>query len=103
MLQLALQSRPEGSQECCALCGQAMECTAGNQLRTVDTDAPVCPDCAGKHAPDLAALVQLARTAERVSRSGRNSVFPPLSALLDLASAAEKYTCAVPAPLRKAG
>ncbi len=43
------------------------------------------------HAPSLAALVNLADAATRIGRIGRHSVFPPLTALLDLASAAEKY------------
>jgi hypothetical protein len=74
---------------------------AGHQFRTKDNLDPVCSECAGKHAPSLAALVDLARTAERVTRMGRHSVFPPLSALLDLASAAEKYTGSVHAGERK--
>jgi hypothetical protein len=103
MLQLGLQCRDESSHEVCAMCGKTILVAAGHQLRTVDRFDAVCADCGGKHAPSLAALVDLARTAERVSRMGRNSVFPPLSALLDLASAAEKYTGAVYSPHRKAG
>jgi hypothetical protein len=102
MLQLALQCRDDSSSEVCALCAKSIEFPAGHQLRTIGNLDPVCPDCAGKHAPSLAALVNLARTAERVSRMGRHSVFPPFSALLDLASAAEKYTGTVQ-PQRKAG
>ena len=54
----------------------------------------MCAACGRKHAPDLAALVNLASAAERVGRMERNSVFPPLTALLDLASAAERYSTA---------
>jgi hypothetical protein len=39
----------------------------------------------------LAALVHLAKEAERVARIGRHTVFPPLAALLELARAAETY------------
>jgi hypothetical protein len=58
------------------------------------TTDPVCQNCGRKHAPSLAALVGLADAAERVGRMGRHTVFPPLTALLDLASAAEKYASA---------
>jgi hypothetical protein len=62
------------------------------------TTDPVCQDCGRKHAPSLAALVGLANAAERVGRMGRHTVFPPLTALLDLASAAEKYATAAVKP-----
>ena len=39
----------------------------------------------------LAALVQLADEADRVGRIGRHTVFPPYTALLDLARAADRY------------
>jgi len=39
----------------------------------------------------LAALAHLAEAAMRIGRIHRHSVFPPLTALLDLANAAEKY------------
>jgi len=61
-------------------------------LFLADSDDPVCPTCGRKHAPELAALLNLASAAERIGRMGRSSVFPPLTALLDLASAAERYT-----------
>jgi hypothetical protein len=54
--------------------------------------APVCSACGHKHAPSLAALANLAEAATRIGRINRHSVFPPLTALLDLANAAEKYT-----------
>ena len=103
MLQRALQCRNEATMETCAACGHHIQMACGYQLRTIDNLDPVCPDCAGKHAPSLAALLNLGRAAERISRIGRHSVFPPLSALLDLASAAEKYTGAVSPARRNAG
>jgi len=51
----------------------------------------------------LAALVTLADAAERITRIGRHTVFPPLSALLELARAAENYTCSTLSASRKAG
>jgi hypothetical protein len=53
--------------------------------------APACRECGKKHAPVLAALLDLAGTAKRVGRIGRHTLFPPLTALLDLARAAEDY------------
>jgi hypothetical protein len=64
---------------------------------------PVCPECGHLHAAPLAALVRLARAAERVGRIGRHTVFPPLTVLLDLARAAENFTQATPPRPRRAG
>ena len=44
----------------------------------------------------MAALVNLAEAATRIGRINRHSVFPPLTALLDLANAAEKYVQTTP-------
>ena len=65
--------------------------------------AAICAECGRRHAPALAALVGLADAAARVSRMGRHSVFPPLTGLLDLASAAEKYAASAPPRQREAG
>jgi hypothetical protein len=78
----------------CGVCGEVCDAPSGNQLVLAATDEPVCTTCGRKHAPDLAALVSLASTAVRIGRMERNSVFPPLTALLALASAAERYSTA---------
>jgi hypothetical protein len=62
---------------------------------------PVCPECGKRHAPSLAALVELASEAERVGKIGRHTVFPPYTALLDLARAADQFTAAAPASPRQ--
>jgi hypothetical protein len=90
-MQFLLEHRDEIKNEPCGVCGQAVSAPAGNQLVLAGNTAPVCPDCARKHAPSLAALVNLAEAASRIGRIPRHSVFPPLTALLDLANAAEKY------------
>jgi hypothetical protein len=54
----------------------------------------VCERCGHRAAPALAALVDLADTAERVGRIQRHTVSPPMSALLELARAAEQFTFA---------
>jgi hypothetical protein len=64
--------------------------------------SPVCHDCARQHAPALAALLELARVAERVGHIGRHTLVPPLGTLLDLARAAENYTHAVNGPGKQA-
>ena len=68
-----------------------------------DGSGPVCRDCARKAAPSLAALMGLADAAERVGRIGRHTVVPPMTALLELARAAENYAHTAPPPRRRAG
>jgi hypothetical protein len=91
MMQVVLEYKPEATNEPCGLCGQPASAPAGMQLFLVGSTVPLCPECGRKHAPSLAALVHLADAATRIGRIGRHSVFPPLTALLDLANAAEKY------------
>jgi hypothetical protein len=90
MTQIVLRSQAAADEEPCGFCGRP----TGSQLVVAETAAPVCPECGRRHAPELTALLDLADTARRIGRIGRHSVFPPLGALLDLASAAEKYTAA---------
>ena len=91
MMQVVLEYKTEATDNPCGLCGQPASAPAGMQFILAGSSAPVCPDCGRKHAPSLAALVHLADAATRIGRIGRHSVFPPLTALLDLANAAEKY------------
>jgi hypothetical protein len=91
-MQCLLAYRDEIKNEPCGLCGQAVSAPAGMQLLLSGNSTPVCATCGRKHAPSLAALVNLAEAATRIGRINRHSVFPPLTALLDLANAAEKYT-----------
>jgi predicted CXXCH cytochrome family protein len=100
MMNLVLQYPPTAG-GACTLCGRPAA-TAGPQLVRADGAGPVCRDCGRKHAPALAALAQLAEAAERVAQIGRHSVFPPMSALLELARAADNYTHAGPGR-RRAG
>jgi hypothetical protein len=98
-MQFLLEHRAEISNESCGLCGQSVTVPAGTQLILVATSTPVCSECGRKHAPVLAALVNLAEAATRIGRINRHSVFPPLTALLELADAAEKYAHAAALPL----
>jgi hypothetical protein len=94
MSSFILRCCPNETKEMCGLCGQECIAPPGHQLFVAESHAPVCAACGRQHAPDLAALVNLASAAERIGRIERNSVFPPLTALLDLASAAERYSIA---------
>ncbi len=90
-MQFLLEHRDEIRDQPCGVCGQALSAPAGMHLVLVGKSAPVCSACSHKHAPSLAALANLAEAATRIGRINRHSVFPPLTALLDLANAAEKY------------
>jgi hypothetical protein len=95
MTQLMLQWKPTTTTDPCGLCGQPFQAGVGTQLVLAGNLQPVCADCGRHHAPSLVALVQLANEAERVGRIGRHTVFPPYTALLDLARAADNYSAAV--------
>jgi hypothetical protein len=96
MSQLLLRYSPTPVETACGLCGQQATWPAGTQLVLADAGQPVCPACGEHHAPSLAALLQLAEEAERVGRIGRHTVFPPYTALLDLARAADHYAGSCP-------
>src|SRR5262245_9022690 len=93
-----LRYHPEPVEGPCSLCGRPTVAAAGLQLCQVETGFPVCPCCARKAAPALAALLNLAGPAERVGRITQHAVRPPLAALLGLARAAESFTALIPAP-----
>jgi hypothetical protein len=97
MTPLLLQMSPNGLVGPCALCGRQACLPAGLQL-IASAGQPVCLSCARKHAAALVALVQLADEAARVGRIGRHTVFPPYTALLDLARAADHFAAAAPRP-----
>ena len=102
MIHLVLRHHPEALQGHCGLCGGAVTLSEGLQLFLADRRCPVCPGCGRKAAPALAALVGLASAAERIAKIGQHTVTPPLSALLELARAAETYTGTSPAPVAHA-
>ena len=91
MTPLVLRYCPDALEGPCGLCGKPVTLSEGLQLFHPDGQRPVCPPCGTRAAPELAALVGLASAAERVGRIGQHTVSPPLSALLELARAAENY------------
>jgi hypothetical protein len=103
MTMVSVQCKPTATTAPCGICGQPTSAPAGTQLVVADTQQPVCLDCGRRHSPSLVALVQLANEAERVGRIGRHTVFPPYTALLDLARAATEYSATVPPPPREGG
>lgn len=100
MTQLTIEHNATPGTCDCGLCGRPTESAAGPRLVLADSGDAVCLNCGCEHAPTLAALLRLARVAERVGRIGRHTLVPPLTALLDLAGVAEDYLRAVPAPQR---
>jgi len=92
MAQLTIKLERSCEADRCGLCGKRIHAGSGPQLWVGDgPEGPVCRECGRQHAPPLAALLDLARVAERVGRIGRHTLVPPLAALLDLARAAEDY------------
>ncbi len=91
MMRFLLAYNAEDTKEPCSLCGRPASTAGGVRLVRADNTASVCQECGGKQAPELVALANLAGAATRIGRIHRHSVFPPLTALLDLANAAEKY------------
>ncbi len=100
MSELVIQWQPFGGKELCGLCGQRVQCAPGPRVGLAERPGAACRDCARRHAPALAALVDLARSAERVGRIGRHTVCPPMTALLDLSRAAENFAHASQRPAR---
>jgi hypothetical protein len=122
MNDLVIQLHPCATKDECGLCGQRTVYSAGPQLFLARSAEPpasarpragtpnvpvsrrpemVCRECGKRHAPALLALVDLARSAERVGRIGRHVICPPLTALLDLSRAAENYAQIPQRPLRQ--
>jgi hypothetical protein len=94
MDKLVIQYQAHARHESCGLCGQRTFLTEGPQLFA--GALAVCRRCGAQHTPALASLLDLGAAAQRVGRIRRHSVSPPLTALLDLARAAEDYAHAPP-------
>jgi hypothetical protein len=88
--------------QCCPSCGQHSHPASRGPRLYLETHAdPLCRGCGKKLAPAMAALLDLAHTAERIGRRSRHMLTPPMESLLDLARAAENYSDS--APCRRAG
>jgi hypothetical protein len=87
---------------CCPSCGQHHHLASRGPRLFLETHAdPLCRGCGKKLAPAMAALLDLAHTAERIGRRSRHMLTPPMESLLDLARAAENYSDS--SPCRRAG
>jgi hypothetical protein len=95
MVRLAITTSPSGKQGACGVCGAPVASGSGPRLALVDSPAAVCGACGKRHAPHLAALLDLAHTAERVGHIGRHTLVPPLEVLLHLTQAADAYAEAI--------
>jgi hypothetical protein len=89
--QLAITLEPGRTAGVCCLCDQPLAPTSGPGLSLTQCSSPVCESCGKKHAPVLAALLELGRVADRVGWIGKHCPLLPLRTLLDLAHVAEKY------------
>lgn len=87
--------------ESCALCGKSLPNSPGPQLFLEVGGEPVCRACGKKEAPQMLALLELARAARRMGRVCKHTLIPPMETLLELARAAENYHVAVPEPLER--
>src|SRR5436305_2255303 len=92
MSHLVLQHHAEPLKGPCGLCGKPITLPPGVQLCLAERRRPVCSACGRRADPALTALQGLADAAGRVGRIPSHGVCPPLTALLDLAGAAEKFT-----------
>ena len=90
-MHLLIQFGPQEEGASCPLCQSAFDQPAGPRLVLAEGLRPVCAGCGKRRAPALAALVQLADQATRVGKIGRHTVFPPYTALLDLATPRAYY------------
>jgi hypothetical protein len=79
-------------ESCCGICGRNAVSGIGPHIYRAEDHAPVCQNCGRRHAPDLAALLDLAEVAKRVGRiSQHNNLWLPLSALLEMTRASQNY------------
>lgn len=95
MAPLAIRLDLSKTQDFCPLCDRPLRAGNGPGICLDSGSDQVCSRCAREEAPALAALLDLARTAERVGQIGRHTLVPPLAELLNLAQAAENYNHAV--------
>jgi hypothetical protein len=101
MSHLTIRLPSQSAPHACGLCGRTAT-SNGPGLYLPDSQDTVCLDCGKEHAPELAALVDLARVAKRVGRINRHTLVPSFNELLDLAWAAENYTHSALPALRRA-
>lgn len=92
MMPIVLQPNAEPFEGLCALCQKAVVLEPGLQLCHAERDCPVCVPCGRRCVPALVALQELAHTADYVARIHTHTLMPPLTALLELARAAERYS-----------
>jgi len=103
MTDLVIRFNDAATHQACSVCGGPACTGTGPHLLRAESRDVVCRKCGRKHAPSLTALLDLAGAAERAGRVGRHTIVPPFTTLLDLARAAENYSAAAPVGYRRAG
>ncbi|MGE3807036.1 MAG: hypothetical protein AB7K24_20420 [Gemmataceae bacterium] len=101
MPQLVIKQADDPGPCPCAMCSEEVMVEVGPQLATPE-HAPVCARCGKQQAPALQALVDLARTAERIGKIAQHTTWLPLKAHLEMAHAAEKFASSLPSQRREA-
>ena len=91
MVQFVITLDRRSLHDACCLCHGFLSSTDGPGICVAERLAPVCQACGKRYAPVLAALLELARVADRVGRIAGHTFMPPLKTLLDLERAAENY------------
>ena len=91
MAEFAITLDRPNIEDCCCVCHGPLTESDGPKLCRAACHSPVCRSCGRKHAPQLAALVDMAEVAGRVGQIGRHTVMPSLNSLLELARVAENY------------
>ncbi len=104
MHEFTIRLSQENPSSRCPVCGLAHHAGPnGPRLFLHTHDDPLCGGCAKKLAPAMAALLDLANTAERIGQRSRHLLTPPMESLLDLARAAENYSASAPCSRTRAG
>ena len=88
---LSLHLCDDGAEFACSICCRCVPHRPGPRLFVGPGEKAVCRECARKLEPRLVNLLDLADMAEKIGRTNRPLLTPPMEVLLELARAAENY------------
>lgn len=95
MPQFLIMDSDNTGERTCVLCGGQTQ-SSGLRLYSGEGQHPLCQSCGRRHAPCLAALLELGAKAARIGRVNQHAPFgPAMEDLLELARVAEQFyrTC----------